>query len=74
MRAEPAAAEVVGEALGDLGDGQSAGVGGDDGSGFADGVNLAQQFALQVEVFDDGLDDPVNFRELLEVVFKVAEW
>ena len=73
VRAEPAAAEVVGEAFGDLGDGQSAGVGGDDGAGLADGVDLAQQLALEVEVFDDGFDDPVDFGELLEVVFEVAD-
>ncbi len=67
------AAEVVGEAFGDFGDGQSAGVGGDDGAGLADGVDLAEEFALEVEVFDDGFDDPVDFGELLEVVFEVAD-
>ena len=73
VRAEPRAAEVVGEAFGDFGDGQSAGVGGDDGSRLADGVNFAEEFTFEVEVFDDGLDDPVNFGELFEIVFEVAD-
>jgi len=71
--AEPGAAEVVGEAFGDRGDGQAAGVGGDDGAGLANGFDLAQKFALEVEVFDDSFDDPVDFGELLEVVFEVAD-
>ena len=73
VRAKPVAAEVVGEAFGDLGDGQAAGVGGDDGSRLADGVDLAQQLALDVEVFDDGFDDPVDLGELLQIVFEVAD-
>ena len=73
VRAEPAAAEVVGEALDDFGDRQAAGVGGDDRSRLADGIDLAQQFALQLEVFDDRLDDPVHLGELLQVVFEVAD-
>ena len=64
MRAEPGAAEVVGEAFGDLRDGQSAGVGGDDGAGLADGVDFLEEGAFKVEVFDDGFDDPVDFGEL----------
>src|SRR5271169_10214 len=73
VRAKPRTAKVVGEAFGDFGDWQAAGVGGNDGSRLADGVDLAQEFALEVEVFDDGLDDPVHFGEFLEVIFKVAD-
>ncbi len=56
-----------------LRDGQAAGIGGDDGSRFADGIDFAQQFAFEFEVLDDGFDDPVNFGELLEVVLEVAD-
>ena len=73
MRSKPAAAEVLGETFGDLADGQAAGIGGDDRSRLADLLDLAEQFALEVEIFDDRLDDPVNFGELLEVVFEVAD-
>ncbi len=73
VRAEPGAAEVVGESFGDFADGQAAGVGGDDGAGLADGFDFAQERPFEVEIFDDGFDDPVDFGEFLEVVFEVAD-
>ena len=73
MRAEPAAAEVVGEAFDDFRHRQAAGVGGDDGAGLANRFDLAQQAALDLQVFDDGFDDPVDLGELLEIVLKVAD-
>ena len=42
MRAEPGAAEIVGESFGDFRDGEAAGVGGDDGAGLADGLYFLQ--------------------------------
>ena len=73
VRAKPVAAEIVGEAFGDLGHRQAAGVGGDDGAGLANGFDLAQQLALDLQVFDDGFDDPVDFGELRQIVFEVAD-
>ena len=43
VSAEPAAPEIFGEAFHDFRHGQAAGVGSDDGSGLADGFDLAQQ-------------------------------
>ncbi len=60
VRAEPGAAEVVGEAFGDFGHGKSAGVGGDDGAGLADGFYFLEQVALDFQILDDGFDDPVD--------------
>ena len=34
---------------------------------------LRSKLALDLQVFDDGLDDPVNLGELLQIVFKVAD-
>ncbi len=59
VSAEPRAAEIVGESFGNLADGQTAGVGRDDGSGLTDGFDSFQQRALDVEVFDYRFDDPV---------------
>ncbi len=73
VRTEPAAAEVVRETFGDLGHRQAAGVGGDDRSGLAHGIDALQQLALDVEVFDDDFDDPVDLGQLGEVVFEVAD-
>ena len=73
VRAEPGAAEVVGEAFDDFRDRQTAGVRGDDGAGLANLFDLAQQAALDLEVFDDGFDDPVDIGELVEIVFEVAD-
>ena len=71
--AEPGAAEIVGEAFGNFADRQAAGVGGDDGAALADGFDFAQQGTLQVEVLDDGFDDPVDFGELLQIIVKVSD-
>jgi hypothetical protein len=40
MRAEPGPAEIFGKAFSDFGYRKPAGVGGDDGAGLADGINL----------------------------------
>ena len=73
VRAKPGPAEVVGESFGNFADGEAAGVGGDDGARLADGFYFSQEGALQVEVFDDGLDDPVDVGEFLQVVFEIAD-
>jgi hypothetical protein len=72
MRAEPRAPEIVGEALGNLADRQPASVGGNDGAGLANGFDFAQQRALEIKILDDRLDDPIDFGELLQVVFKIT--
>ena len=72
MSAKPVAAEIVAEALGDGMHGQAAGIGGNDGSGLAHGLDLAQQSALEIEIFDHGLDDPVAVGQQAEMVFEVA--
>ena len=61
MRAEPAAPEIVREALSNFSYGQAAGVGGDNGPGLADALDLAKLRPLQVQILDDCLDDPVHF-------------
>ena len=73
VRAEPGAAEIVGESFGNFSDGQATGVGGDDGAGLANGFNFAEQGAFEVEIFDDGFDDPVDFGELFQIIFEVAD-
>ena len=71
--AKPGAAEVVGEAFDNFRDRQTAGIGGDDGAGLANLLDLAQQAALDLEIFDDGFDDPVDIGELVEIVLEVAD-
>jgi len=73
VRTEPRAAEVVGEAFRDFADGKTAGVGGNDGAGLTDCVDLLEQAALDVEVLDNSFDDPVDVGEFLEIVFKIAD-
>ena len=43
------------------------------GSRTADGFDFLEQRALEIEVFDDRFDDPVNFGEPLEVVLEVSD-
>ena len=73
MRSEPAPAKVVGEAFHYLRDWQAAGVGCNDCSLAPHGFNFLQQVAFDVEVFDDGFNDPINFGELLQIVFKISD-
>ena len=72
MSAKPAAAEIGAEALGDGMHGKAAGVGGDDGSGLADGIDLAQQGAFEVEILDHGFDDPVALGEQRKMILEVS--
>ena len=72
MGAEPVAAEVLAKALGDVVQGKAAGVGGDDGAGGADGLDLAQQSALELQVLHHGLDDPVAAGQQAKMVFEVS--
>lgn len=72
MRAKPVAAEIFAETFGDGMHGKSAGVGGDDGAGLAHGFYLAEQSALEFEVFDDGFDDPVALGEETEMILEVS--
>ena len=73
VRAEPRATEIIWKAFDDFGDGQTAGVGRDDGARFANGFDLAQQAALDFQILDDGLDDPIHIGQLLKIVFKISD-
>ncbi len=70
--AEPRAPEVFGKSGGDLRHRKSAGVGGDDGARLADGLHLLQQRALDFEVLDDSLDDPVHLGQTLQIVVEIS--
>jgi hypothetical protein len=59
--------------FGDFGYRKAAGVGGDDGAGLADGFHFLQQRALDFQVFDDRLDDPVDLGQLFEIVVEIAD-
>ena len=37
------------------------------------GFHLLQQAALDVEVLDDGLDDPIDVGELFQIVIEIAD-
>ncbi len=73
MRAKPVAAEIFRESFDDLCYRQAAGVGSNDGAGLANGFDLAQQRALDLQIFDNGFDDPIDFGELLQIVFEVSD-
>src|SRR5207302_1961023 len=72
MRAEPVAAEIVAEAFSDFVYGQTAGIGGNDGSRAADFFDSAQQLALGFQILDDRFDDPIAITDKLEIVIEVA--
>src|ERR1019366_6154785 len=72
VRAEPRAPEVGGKSLGDFCHRKPAGVGGNDGAGLADRFYFLQQRAFDVEVLDDGLDNPVDLGQALQVVFEIS--
>ena len=57
--AEPVPPEVVAPPLRERRDRNARRVGGDDRTGAADGVDLREQSALDVELLDDRFDDPV---------------
>jgi len=73
VRSKPIAAEVVGKTLDDLGHRQAAGVRRNDGAGLADCLNLAQQAALDLQILDDGLDDPVHVGQVVQIVVEVPD-
>ncbi|VTR68538.1 hypothetical protein DESC_710035 [Desulfosarcina cetonica] len=49
------------------------GIGGDDGTGLADRFDAFEQVLLDLQVFDDHLDDPVAFGQFIEIVLQVAD-
>ncbi len=71
--AEPVAAEVFAEAFADGSDRQTASVGGDQRSGLTDGFHFLQQRALQFEILNHSLDNPIDVREFCQVIFEVAD-
>ena len=72
VRAEPAAAEVGRHLRGDRRNGQTAGVGSDDGVGAQMRRDFLEQRLLDGEVFGDGFDDPVAGAKQGKVVFEIA--
>ncbi len=72
MGAEEMAAEFGFEAFGDLGEGDAAGIGGDDGAGRAQGGDAAPERAFDFEIFGDGFEDPLAASDAAEIVFEVA--
>jgi hypothetical protein len=72
MRAEPVRAEVVAAAFRELRDRNPRGVRRDDRARTADGVDLFEQRALDVELFDDRFHDPVGVFQLREVGVEAA--
>ena len=73
MRAEPAAPEVIRKAFGNFGYWQAAGIRGRNCARFTNSFNFLQQTALDFEIFDYGLDDPVHLCKFLQIVFKIAD-
>ena len=67
VRAQPVPAELGAAALGDRRDRNARRVRRDDGAGPADGFDALEQRALDVELFDDGLEDPVHAVQTGEV-------
>src|ERR1700685_4030214 len=65
--------EVGGSFGGALADGQAGSVGGNDGAGTAMGGHAIKEFALDLEIFSDGFDDPVGFGAARQIVFEIAD-
>ncbi len=72
VRAEPAAAQFRGQHAGNRGDGNAAGVRGQDGVRLHMRRDARQQLLLDLEIFRYRLDDPVAFGELRQIVIEVA--
>ncbi len=70
--AEKVMAELGIEAVGDLGERNAAGVGGEDGAGGAEGGDALPEGALDFEILGDGLNDPFAASDAAEIVFEVA--
>src|SRR5579859_366957 len=73
MCAGPVLLEFFGKAFGDEVDGKAAGVGGDDGAGFAERGDAREEIAFDFEIFGDDFDDPIGFGDAREVVFEIAD-
>ncbi len=74
VRAQEVAPETGREAFRYFGERDAAGVGGEDRIGFASGFDFAPQRTLDLEIFDDGFDNPIAVRELREIVLEVARF
>ena len=71
--AEEAGAHILRQGLRDVGDGQAAGVGREDCVGAEIRHGAGQEVVLDLEVFGDGLDDPVAVFEFVEVGVEIAD-
>ena len=72
VRAEPVTPEVVAAAFGHRRDRNPGRVRADDRCRASSGVDFLEQRALDVELLDDGLEDPVAVLEPREVASKLA--
>ena len=72
MGDQEVAAEACRQAVGELGERQGRGVGGDHGARLADPVELAVEGALDVQLLDHRLDDPVDLAKTLQIVLEIA--
>jgi len=73
MCADKVAAETIGSPFGQLIHGQARRVAADDAPGLAHLFEPRKEVALDVEIFDDGLDDPIGLTQLIEVIAEIAE-
>ena len=73
VRAEPGALKFVGESFRDLADREPAGVSGDDRAGPPDGFHFFEQTPFDIEVFNNGLDDPIDVGESSQVVIEIPD-
>jgi len=65
--------KVFGHAFGNEMDGKAAGVGRDDGAGFAELRDTGEEFALDLEIFSDDFDDPIGFGDAGKIIFEIAD-
>src|SRR5580658_5685601 len=72
VRAEPRALKVFRKSFGDLCHGKSASVGGDYRARFAYRLHLLEQRALDFEVLDNGLDNPIDIGQPFQVVIEIS--
>ncbi len=72
MRAEEALLEFGWHVLGHGGNGDAGGVGADNGMRGKIWFQFLKKVLLDLQIFNDRLDDPVCFSDPLYVVFKIA--
>ena len=74
MRAQETPRELLGQTFGNAADGNARGIRADDGVRLDNLRQTSHQRALDIEVLDDDLDDPIGVADSLQVVFNVADF